>query len=182
MTWLTGIEISQLKVNNFFTPLKRYNNDNSRSLTGFSLFELLVIVVIIGSLLAFSIPRFRSTFNNLEFDNFCQNLTNRMKYLQERASIEQIIYRLNLDLNNKLIRIESKKMDSDDFISVSGLLGKKIKVPDGLEIETSGQYVLFYPDGTLDGKDIEIFAFQNKATVYIKQTIGRIILLKNEQK
>ncbi|MFH1621945.1 MAG: prepilin-type N-terminal cleavage/methylation domain-containing protein [Candidatus Omnitrophota bacterium] len=181
MTWLIGIKNTKLIIKKIFTPLKKYTHSNPESLTGFSLFELLVVVVIIGSLLAFNIPRFRSTFNNLKFDNFCQNLSHRMQYLQERASVEQTIYRLNFDINNRFINIETKEKDSSNFTSVLGFLARNIRIPDGFKIETSEQYVLFYPDGTLAGKDIEISAFENKAKIYIKETVGRIILLRNEK-
>ena len=89
----------------------------------FSLLELLIVVVIIGSLLAISLPRFRNTFNNLKFDNFCQNLISRMRYLQERASIEQSTYRLNFDLKDETVKITIKQEASGKFSNAKGLLG-----------------------------------------------------------
>jgi prepilin-type N-terminal cleavage/methylation domain-containing protein len=163
------------------TPLENFKKNKLISLTGFSLIELLVVIAIIGSLVAISLPRFRGTFNNLKFDNFCQNLVSRMRYLQERASVEQGNYRLNFDLNNMAIKIEAKEEASSGFIPVSGLLGRKINIPEGIEMGIGSLYIFFYPDGSIEGSDIEISGYQNQAIIDIKESIGRIELQKSNE-
>jgi len=147
----------------------------------FTLIELLVIVAIIGSLVVISLPRFRNTFNNLRFDNFCQILVNRMRYLQERASAQQENYCLDFDLDNKLIITKVKESPEGDFINIQGLWVKNIIIPEGINIETEQASVFFYPDANIDGKEIKISDSQNTATIYINTNIGKIELVKDEQ-
>ena len=104
-----------------------------------------------------------------------------MRYLKERASIEQNSYRLNFDLGSNIIRIEVKEEASQEFSEAIGLLGRKIIIPDGIEIEIDEFEIFFYPDASIDGFDIGISGYQNKATIYIKESIGRIELQKDEE-
>ena len=179
MIWSTGIKIAPSQKNNSFTPLENFNKIKGTSLTGFTLIELLVVIVIIGTLFTFSLPRFRNTFNNLRFDNFCQNLISRIRYLQERASVEQRSYRLNFDLNSRIIRV--KVGEAEEFIDVEGLLGKQIIIPEGVGIEVEEADMFFYPDGSIGGEDIEISDYQNQATISVRESIGRIELEQNEK-
>ena len=79
----------------------------------------------------------------------------------------------------KDVKIEVKEEASDEFTYAKGLLGKEITIPEWIEIDTSTPDIYFYPDGSIGGKDIEISGYQNKATIYIKESIGRIDLQKN---
>lgn len=153
---------------------------------GFTLLELIVVVTIISSLVALSLPRFRTTFNSLKFDDFCQKVVDRMRYLRERAGIEQNVYRLNFDLTNKVIEIQAKLGTSgnegfETFGGVKGLLGKKILIPENIEIETEDIDMIFYPDGTIDGKNILVSDGQNKTSIIINESMGQIRLQKDEQ-
>jgi len=97
-----------------------------------------------------------------------------MRYLQERASVEQKSFKINFDLNNNIIDIEFREEDSEDYIDLKGLLGKSITIPKGFQIVISESNIFFYPDGTINGEDIQISSNENSANIYIKQSIGRI--------
>jgi len=51
----------------------------------------------------------------------------------------------------------------------------------GLEVAIEDTDVLFYPNGTIDGKDIKISDDQNSATIYITESVGRIELKRDEE-
>lgn len=103
-----------------------------------------------------------------------------MVYLRERACAEQNTYRLNFELNNRIIKTEAKGKDAEEFIAVSGVLGRKISILEGINVEIQDENIFFYPDSTINGKDFEISGFQNKATIFIKETIGAVKLEKND--
>ncbi|MFC1646229.1 hypothetical protein ACFL2Y_03520 [Candidatus Omnitrophota bacterium] len=176
MTWLIGSRIKTLDRNQSFAPLEKVKKIKLISLTGLTLLELLVVVVIVGGLLAFTMPRARTTFDNLRFDNFCQNLVSRMMYLEERASVEQKSYLIDFKLDNAIITIGTEEEESQNYTAVKGKLGRKIVIPQGVKIEIIEPKILFSPDGTIDGENIVISSSQNKATIYIKESIGRIEL------
>ena len=157
MTWPIGIR-----------AIKSRNDKKS-----FSLFELLVVVVIIGLLLSISLPRFKGTFSNLKFENFCQNLFSRIIYLQERATFEQVTYRIHFQLNNGLIKIQVANDATEEFVQLGGLLGKDIVIPDNIGIDIESPYLLFYPDGGLEGGDIVVSSSQSEAIIYIKESTGQ---------
>ncbi|MDD5005122.1 MAG: prepilin-type N-terminal cleavage/methylation domain-containing protein [Candidatus Omnitrophica bacterium] len=158
-------------IGNKILPANRKNS--------FTLIELLVVVVIIGFFLTLSLPRFKQTFVNLQFDDFCLNLVSRIRYLQERALVEQKTYRLNFDLSNKVAEVRVKEEPSSDFTDSKGILAKDIVIPRGIDVNTEEPSIIFYPDGSIAGKDIKISNSQNKATIYIKESIGRAEL-KND--
>lgn len=179
MTWLTGSKYCILNKRVVFAPLDNFKKSKIMSLTGLTLLELLVVVVVIGSLVALSQPRFKTTFDGLRFDTFCQKLTIRMKYLQEHSTLEQKIYRLNFDLNDKIINIEVVEEGQKDFVSVQGLLGKSIIIPQGYEVAIEEPNVIFLPDSTIEGSPIIISNNENKATINFKQSIGKVELIKD---
>ncbi|MDD5617726.1 MAG: prepilin-type N-terminal cleavage/methylation domain-containing protein [Candidatus Omnitrophica bacterium] len=146
----------------------------------FSLVELLIVIVVISSLLVISLPRFRSTFNQLMFDNFCNTLASRINYLHERAYVEQKSYRLNFDLGSRAIKIEFQKEYQNDFIPCKGLLGKNITIPKGMEIKLRDNFIYFYPDSTSSGEYIAISGFGNKLVISINKTTGYIKIHKDE--
>ena len=146
----------------------------------FSILELLVVVVVLGIIIGISLPRFRNSYNNLVFNNFTQNLISRMHFLQERATVEQCMYRIVFDPLNNKFTIGAREEDQSEFTSVKDRLGRSISIPSQISIEMAEPLVIFYPDGRIKGKDFAISGFDNKATVTIKQAIGRIELLTDE--
>lgn len=158
----------------------------------FSLIELLFVIVIISSLLAISLPRFRNTLNQLIFDNFCNTLVNRINYLQEKSSLEQRIYRLKIDLDNRVIKTEFQKELQQDFIPWKGLLARKFSIPNGIEVRVGsiGRQVSYgvnepciylQPDSTIYGEDIEISGLGNKLFILINESTGRIKIRKDKE-
>lgn len=176
MTWSTG---SNAHKRNFsFTPLERFFLTTKRnSLTGFTLVEVLVVVVIVGVVLALGLPRFRGTFDNLRFENFCQDILSRMQYLTERASVERAVYRLTFDLAARRAEIAYKtNPEEDTFMQARGRLGKSIPIPAGVTIETNPLRIFFFPDGSIAGADIRVSDPLRSATIKINNSLGRLSL------
>lgn len=158
MTWSTG------------------SRQDARALRSFTLLELLVVIIIISSLLAVSVPRFRGTFANVRFDNFCQDLLSRMRYLQERSRLEQQAYRIVFDSASQFIAVQVMPKSKSDFSSVPGLLGKNIPIPQGMSVTTEKPTIIFNPDGTIMGKDIYIEDDYKKVFIRIINELGRLKL------
>jgi len=147
----------------------------------FTLLELVIVVVIIGSLIAISIPRFKNTFDNLRFENFYRNLVSRMNFLKERSIVTQLPYKMDFDSINMLFSIKVQQKDEDEFKKVSGILFRNISVPEGVEIKTVSPSLFFYPDGTIEAEEIGICSKDNCVTLTTKKSIGRIVLTENDK-
>lgn len=183
MTWSIGSRRHSHKRNFSFTPLEKLFLTRKRnSPTGFSLLEVLVVVAIVGAIFALGIPRFRGTFDSLRFQNFCQDLLARMRYLNERASVEQVIYRLTFDFSSARAEITFKADPEENiFEEVRGRLGKAMPIPAGIAIETSPQGIFFFPDGSIAGADIHLRDSHRSATIKINNSLGRLSLEENEE-
>jgi len=157
------------------TGSKKIRIKNIHSIT---LIELLVVIVIIGIIVALNLPKFKGSMDNLKFDDFSKNLFFRMKYLKERSAAEGNIYRLSFDMDNKVIQIESEEEGSIEFKPARGILGRSINIPDKIKVDVKEPLMTFYPDSTIEGSDIVISGYGNRASIIIKQTIGSLELVK----
>jgi len=161
----------------FIRKIKQKNN----TLTGFTLIELVVVVAIIGILMTVSSVRFGNTFSNLRFEDFYKKLVIRMNFLKQRAIVLKQIYRLDFDSSNFLFSIKSKKYDQEDFIQPKGFFFRDIPVPKDIEVVAESPSLFFFPDGTIQGKNLQINSKDNRAIIVIQESIGRISVLKDVQ-
>lgn len=150
--------------------------------SSFTLIEALIVIVIISILVGVSLPRFRGTFEGLRFQNFCQDLASRMRYLGERASVEQVFYRIVIDSENHLIEISFKANPlKGSFASCEGRLCRGIPIPGGVELETETSRILFLPDGSIVGDDITVRDARSSVTIEINNALGTVTLKENKK-
>lgn len=139
---------------------------------GFTFVELLLVIIVIGILLAISLPNIRKTFNNLSLDNFSRELQAFMNYLHERSVVEEKIIYLNLDNDKK--EIWAQIQDEQSQL-------KTLVLPDGMKIESEKKQILFYPDGSIDNATIEVVNLdKQKVSLTTKGVFGGVKLLFQE--
>jgi type II secretory pathway pseudopilin PulG len=72
---------------------------------GFTLFELLAIMIIIGAVLAVILPRFSGTTGmNLKSD--AKRLSTLVRYLDEAAATKRVYYKADFDIDNGTVRVD----------------------------------------------------------------------------
>ncbi len=118
-----------------------------KHLTGFSLLELLFVIIIIGILAGVSYPALRRTFVSLQLDDSCRQLQTFMNYLDGRAVAEGTSVYLHIDPEGKAYWAKFK----DSSIRI-----RSYNIPSSITIETDQSQIIFYPDGSIDPCTIKL--------------------------
>ena len=140
---------------------------------GLTFIELILVISILSILTAISTPLFRRTFDSLQVRNLCRDISKLTKYVQERAIMEQVIHRIDFDVNNNeyWVSIAKDPLNPEKFIALNNKLGRKRRFSPNILLECTKPYAVFYPDGRADelhlyitGKNDEIYTASNKET------------------
>jgi len=108
---------------------------------GFTLPELLLVIIIIGILAGVSFPGLRKTFDRLQLDDCSRELQQFMNYLQERSVIERKVIYLYIDAGSK--KYWAQFQESNNRI-------RTYSIPAAITIETKQPQVKFFPDGKIE--------------------------------
>lgn len=106
---------------------------NNATIRGFTLLELTMVILIMGILLALSIPRLgHLTGRNLTVG--CRRLSGTVKYLFHRATVRRTIYRLNYDLkaNEYWVTYRDENLE---FVRDSSAQARKVRLPRDVSFE-----------------------------------------------
>jgi type II secretion system protein H len=155
----------------------RLELSSRRSRTGFTLVELMVVIIIIGIMTAMMIPEMKGTFQDALLRSSSRELINVFDLTYSRAVSLNQLRRVRLDEKTGRYLVERQVTENgqenfvpaDDVPGGKGELDPRIsvefrqpsdaaseenaKVPDS-ENDSSGRAIAFYPDGTADAADI----------------------------
>lgn len=155
---------------------------NRMPLTGFTLIELLVVVLIISITLGLSMPLFRKTFYGIQLSLCAEDMVSYMRYVRERAVVENTLMRFTLDTKGKEYWLSRKDSESGEFIRVKGKYGSYV-FSDDVEIEGQDSIIDFYPDGTVSGAEITMSnPNKKKLVISVKQNQGDSIKIIDDEK
>jgi len=126
-----------------FTPLEILNTQKNRIkfLMGFTLIEILFVVIILTILVGVAIPSIKNTYSTLELNNFAGQLQAYMNYLSSQSVISGEAICLNIDNDNR--QYWSAVMDSESKL-------KTVHIPESIKLVTDKKQIVFYPDGSID--------------------------------
>lgn len=180
-----------------FTPLEMRNiiPNKLKSLTGFTLIELIIVASIIVVLVAMSTPRFRNTFRDLRLKDTAYNISKLIKYGQERAIIEERKYKLIFNFDKRFYCLfveteegegarrqlppEDESTPSAEGVSSSdkgwkkatGRFGGYFYLPEGIRFKAEKDTIIFLPNGRCD--KISLYLVNEKNKVIEIKTNGR---------
>lgn len=136
---------------------------------GFTLLELLFVVIIMGILAGVSLPQFKKNFAASQLNSFSRDLQGLMNYVHERAVVEGKIFFMNLDNGKREYWVTAKGYT---------LRLKSYRLPEGISVQPDQDEILFYPDGNIDKVDIKVTNSQSQAiTLTTKGIFGGVKLL-----
>ncbi|MCK4462842.1 MAG: prepilin-type N-terminal cleavage/methylation domain-containing protein [Candidatus Omnitrophica bacterium] len=150
-------------------------NQRNKYLTGFTLIELVLVILLISILVALSTPLFRRTFSDLELRNTAFNITKLINYAQEMAIIERTNYKLNFDFKKGKYHLTYLVATEDTpvYEKIEGRHGKTFLVPRGLTLEGKKDEIIFYPDGRSDKVKLNLIDKNGKGYLLRVKGFGR---------
>ena len=136
--------------------------------SGFTLLEILIVILIIGAFFAVAVPKFQD-MTQVNLKSASRNLTATIKYLYNEAAFKKNIYRLAFDIENGEYWVETLQ---DNEFSLSGESSQeRHRLPNGVyfkdvvtertldknPLDEENEYILFLPTGFVEPAVIHIY-------------------------
>jgi len=161
---------------------------------GFTLVELVLVCVVVGILLAATVPRFQHTADRLRTERSAFELTQLLRYARERALVEGQETAWVWHRTDRVVSIE--RVATSDPSGVTGAsqgpeqsqpdavrFTQSSPLPQGVEIDVArdGQAVecscvRFFPDGQSEPTMLTIRSSQQTYTISVQAATGQVVL------
>ena len=136
----------------------------------FTFIEVLIVVIILGVITGFSIPRFRETFNDLQLKIAVHDLSQFFRFVQGEAIRNERVHKIVIDDHRYWVMAEG----DEGFKRVSGKWGKTNLIDRNIEIDTENEEVFFYPEGRMDRVEISLGRGENSYIITTKERQGYV--------
>ncbi|MDD5440012.1 MAG: prepilin-type N-terminal cleavage/methylation domain-containing protein [Candidatus Omnitrophica bacterium] len=119
---------------------------------GFTLIELVLVILLISVLIGLSTPQFKNTYEGLELDNSSRDLAQIMNFAREMAVVNRENYRIFIDPGERVYWLERYDASNEPagYKRFAGRFGKAFRISGRLSVLSSGNEAVFYPDGHSD--------------------------------
>jgi type II secretion system protein H len=120
---------------------------------GFTLLELILVMVIISTVLAMAAPSLRGFFSSRKTHDAAANILSLMRFARSQAIAEGLSYRLNFDQTRGAYWLTSNREGA--FSSLKNEFGREFLLPNDTTVELkkeddqkgTGKYITFFPQG-----------------------------------
>lgn len=136
---------------------------------GFTLLEVLIVLVIVTLIIGIAIPNFRGAFEQSKLETATRSLATTFGTAQHLSVIHRLMFQIKFDVSNQEYQIVPDTgflQENEDLPNFA----RRRKLPDGvrfgtIELDTpaiseSGnnlEYLAFYPNGSSDGATITLY-------------------------
>ena len=132
---------------------------------GFTLVELMVVLLIMAVVLAVAAPALRGAWHDARFRSASRNVAGRLTFARHKSIASGTPVRVVFDLRNNSTRIEFQKKDGR-FAPLNTADARGRPLPEntalasvqgpGIEPGNSRPAATFFPDGTAESRNISI--------------------------
>lgn len=159
---------------------------NNRSLIkGFSLLEIMIVILIISVFVGITVPRMARTLTRMRLRYSVRQLVHNMRYVQNRAIIKNNLFRLEFNDDHDRYWIssyEQEKREKSDgsFKRIKGPEGSDNTIIPAIRVETDHGYIQFYPDGQIDKRLLKLCVKDHCWIVSTREQRGRVLAYEQE--
>lgn len=137
---------------------KQGRKQKQNNIAGFTLLEILLVVVIIAIVVSIATPQFRKTLTTIHLANTAQDIAQFMRFLRAEAITEKTTYQLKFDLSAR--KYYAQKITGERGSSYD----KSRFIPENINIAATISTINFCPDGSID--KATIFLFKGKSDYF----------------
>jgi len=149
---------------------------------GFTLIEIILVVVVISVLAGVAVPHFSRSFKNLLVQTTVNQLASVMRYAQGRSIAQRAVIRLIFKENLNAYQLQQATDTSDPlnaeeaFEPLPNRWGRWFLIPVGVEAEATRRTIEFYPDGRIQKARVILCHEQRCLTVSSRDQRGRVLI------
>ena len=146
---------------------------------GFTLVEVLLVVIIILVIAGLSLPNFAPTFLNFQLRETSSNLAYKMRYAQSRAITQSRTCRLEFSGDYSQYWLTEDTSEDDyasekHFEKIAGRMGRTAKIPEGVRAESALNIIHFQEDGAIDPVRIYLCRKEQCFTISTQEQPGYV--------
>ena len=155
--------------------------DLKSSRCGFTLIEIILVLLLFSIIAAITIPNFSQTYKTLTLKKTADDLAYLMRYAQSRAVTKnrQMVLQFDGEFSKYWLAQSTAQEESQgekQFERIATQMGRTFFLSDGLKIESEAQAVYFYTDGTMDKERIFVCREQRCFTISTQEQRGEVLV------
>ncbi|NQT06348.1 MAG: hypothetical protein HQ575_02300 [Candidatus Omnitrophica bacterium] len=142
---------------------------------GYTLLELILLAIIITVLVGVSTPLFKNTFSDLELKDASFNLSRIIGFVQEKAILEGLNFKIVLNADKSLYYISKEDPKRKGIYErLKDKTGRLFKLPRDVKIKSTVKEITFYPDGHSQKASITLTGRTGSVTLNVKGNMGYV--------
>jgi prepilin-type N-terminal cleavage/methylation domain-containing protein len=160
---------------------------------GFTMMELIIVLVILGILTSAVVPMYARSLNSVHRNHAVRDLLATLKYAQERAISDMLEHRVYFDPEKnqywieRFLKREKEDRENKEFEPLREAYGNRHELPESLKLdrprterdrENHTYYIPFYPNGACGYATIRLKPVKRGEHTIVIETEGAIGRMK----